>query len=430
MYREQIEEYYSKEGICEIIAEVALDREVVPIYADGSFGKRPSMINYAKDVEEFVKEGAVSFHGSVERWYNPMLLKTDMKRSEYDELRKGWDLIIDIDAKSFEYSKIAAKLFISLLKSYDITSFSIKFSGRRGWHIAVPYEAFPEEINGKPTKLEFPRLPRIIISYMKKIVENELRKRIEKLKGVLISNPYEYVEIDTNVISARHLFRLPYSLHTSTWLVSLPISHKKIESFEIEDAKPEVVKVKEKFLNVEATPGEATELVRNAIFWYEEYKEREEREKEKKIVEVERNIKMKIKGKPRKAIDPKYFPPCIKKMMEGLDDGRKRAVFVLITFLYYMGWPLEKIEKFLYEEWNERNSEPLRESVIRASLRYQRRRLEKGLEVQLPPNCDHENYYKNIGVCEPDDICKSIKNPLTYALKKRSLQKSGKVRKR
>jgi len=424
VYKEQIEEYYAKDNICEIIAEVAANREVVPIYTDGSFGKRPSIVNYAKDVEELIKEGAVSFHGSVERWYNPMLLRTDMKKSEYDELRKGWDLVIDIDAKSLEYAKVAAKLFVSLLKSYDISSFTVKFSGRRGWHIAIPYEAFPQEINGKPTKLEFPRLPRIIISYMKKIVENELRKRIERIKGVQISDPYRYVEVDTNVISVRHLFRLPYSLHTSTWLVSLPISYKKIEGFEIDEARPEVVKVKEKFLVVEATPEEATELVRNAVFWYEEYRERK-----REVETAERDVEMKIKEKPRKAVDPKYFPPCIKKIMEGLDDGRKRAVFVLTTFLYYMGWSLEKIEKFLYEEWNKRNREPLRESVIRASLRHQKRRLEKKLDVQLPPNCDHENYYKGMGVCEPDNICEGIRNPLTYALKRMKLEKNYKTRK-
>jgi DNA primase large subunit len=36
-------------------------------------------------------------------------------------------------------------------------------------------------------------------------------------------------------------------------------------------------------------------------------------------------------------------------------------------------------------------------------------------EKIMPPNCDNEGYYINIGVCKPDNLCKKIKNPVQYA---------------
>ncbi|MBM3204333.1 hypothetical protein FJZ55_10580 [Candidatus Woesearchaeota archaeon] len=35
---------------------------------------------------------------------------------------------------------------------------------------------------------------------------------------------------------------------------------------------------------------------------------------------------------------------------------------------------------------------------------------------KLPPNCNNEAYYKGIGVCQPDSLCKKIKNPVNYTL--------------
>jgi len=35
-----------------------------------------------------------------------------MERKEQDSIRKGWDLLIDIDSKYFEYSRIMAILIM------------------------------------------------------------------------------------------------------------------------------------------------------------------------------------------------------------------------------------------------------------------------------------------------------------------------------
>jgi DNA primase large subunit len=120
-----------------------------------------------------------------------------------------------------------------------------------------------------------------------------------------------------------------------------------------------------------------------------------------------------------KAIPEDYFPPCIKNILQGLSDGRKRSLFILTNFLKNMGWSLDKIENKI-NEWNSKNVPPLRNSYLRTQLRWHFRQ-ERNL---LPPNCDNENFYKDIGVCKPDEFCTDmgekivIKNPVNYPFKR------------
>ena len=112
------------------------------------------------------------------------------------------------------------------------------------------------------------------------------------------------------------------------------------------------------------------------------------------------------------AIKEEFFPPCIKKLLEGIVDGRKRGVFILINFLGKIGWEKKEIEQYLLK-WNkEKNTEPLRENYITGQLRY----FKPG--EKLPPNCSNEGYYKGMGICLPDNLCKKIKNPVNYTIVK------------
>ena len=63
-------------------------------------------------------------------------------------LRKGWDLVIDIDCPYWPYSKIIADLVVKALRHHHISAISAKFSGNKGFHIGVPFEAFPQKIAG------------------------------------------------------------------------------------------------------------------------------------------------------------------------------------------------------------------------------------------------------------------------------------------
>ena len=112
-------------------------------------------------------------------------------------------------------------------------------------------------------------------------------------------------------------------------------------------------------------------------------------------------------------IPEENFPPCIKKMLEGLVDGRKRAIFVLINFLHTVGYGWDEIDAKL-NEWNSRNPEQISESYLKGQLEYAK----KQNRQILPPNCSNAGYYKDIKVCIPDNYCSTVRNPAGYAAKK------------
>ena len=122
--------YYSRKEIQEALLEIAKDREIVGVYSSGSFDKRPNMLMYPDDILEMVKKGIVAFHGSLERWSNPMVLEPGMLKQELDALRIGWDLIIDPDCPDFEISKLATKLLIDAIEDHGIKNYSLKMTGR------------------------------------------------------------------------------------------------------------------------------------------------------------------------------------------------------------------------------------------------------------------------------------------------------------
>ncbi|MEM5793939.1 MAG: hypothetical protein QXS48_03250 [Candidatus Aenigmatarchaeota archaeon] len=424
--------WYSRESVFNALIEAGKNREVIPVYKDGSFGKRPDVIQYPQDVLQAVAEGAIAFHGSVERWSQPMKLDVGMTKLQLDELRIGWDIFIDPDVNDFEIAKITVKQIIEALKDHGVQNYTLKFSGGKGFHIGIPFESLPEKINFQPSQILYPELLQKVIEYIKWYIRDQLKeeililgspleisKRVEKKLEEITDesglDPFKVVSMD--VFGSRHLFRLPYSLHESTLLVSLPIKPEDLEKFEREHALPEKVKVNEKFLVQKVKLHDAEALIVEALDWSAKHK-----------IEVKEEIP-KIRFKKIKAIPEEFFPPCVQNILKGLSDGRKRSVFILINFLKNMGWDLEKIEKTL-TEWNSRNSPPLRANYLRTQIRWHLRQ-ERNL---LPPNCDNPNFYADIKVCTPDEFCKSdekivIKNPVNYPFKKLKIGKKKKRKK-
>ncbi|PIU88336.1 hypothetical protein COS64_04155 [archaeon CG06_land_8_20_14_3_00_37_11] len=93
-----------------------------------------------------------------------------------------------------------------------------------------------------------------------------------------------------------------------------------------------------------------------------------------------------------------------------MDDGKKRALFILINYFKSANYSFEEIEKIV-NKWNEKNKEPLRGSYVKSQLSWTK----KQMSNYLPPNCNSLMYYKDIQVCLPDEICPNIKNPLNYS---------------
>ncbi|RME31721.1 hypothetical protein D6789_01740 [Candidatus Woesearchaeota archaeon] len=479
-------QWYKRPAVQEAIAEACAHREVAARYGEG-FGRRPEQIIYPADVLSFAMKKATSFHCSEERWRAVSQVKTGASRKEQDALRTGWDLVLDIDCPHWFYAKLTAKLFIEALRRHGVTGISIKFSGNKGFHIGVPFEAFPSRFSGRETKELFPEAPRAIATYLLNyiastpdlitirkntfIFNNEYHISFEELtaetgrpsddfisqrcrrcgarreessaKPLFLCTSCGYtkrqdyadylpcerckesgkrgimepqitakseacrvcgvsdfeprfavealIEVDTVLLASRHLFRAPYSLHEKSGLVSVVFDPEEVMVFEKEQAAPNNVSSFPRFLTLGA-PGEATELLAQALSYAEQTKPSAPKEF----------------AVPEEAIPEELFPPCMRTIFQGLPDGRKRAMFALTNFLRTAGWGHEQITARL-EEWNKVNPEPLREVTLKSHLRSMKQKR----EAIPPPNC--KSFYQDIGVCKPDDFCARVRNPAQYA---------------
>ncbi len=480
--------YYSNPEIQNELFNFSKNREVCPRYFEG-FGKRPDVLEYPGDVFELVKKGATSFNCSEELWSDPLKLETGMNERQLNDLRIGWDLLIDIDCKYIDYSKKAAQAIIQVFKEHFIKNYKVKFSGNKGFHIILPFKAFPKQIAGQETKNLFPELPRKILAYVRFKAEDQLRnliseEELDSFKGTKIkrgikcnnckeiAQEYDLIEyfcpkcsrreikriypgakrefkcpdcrtqfeisksekiyeckkcnisskdsphnfsrhieidlfdlmgLDLILISPRHLFRAPYSLHESSGLASIVLDEKELEKFDLKDASPLNVKVKNFMPNCKA--GEAEYLVREALDWVKQNQISSGESKEILSGKYADFKPIKLEN-----VSQEQFPPCIKNILKGMADGKKRSLFVLINFLRSAGIEKETLEKIIYD-WNKKNSPPLREGYIQTQLLWAYKK-----KPTLPPNC--REFYQNLGVCQPDELCNSIKNPVNYLVRK------------
>ena len=221
-------------------------------------------------------------------------------------------------------------------------------------------------------------------------------------------DPLSIIEVDTILISARHLYRMTYSFNEKSGLVSVPINPKKILDFRKEVASPQNVRIsKFKFLDrSKIVKDEAKELLVHAL----DFNMKKQEEVKKNEISYDEITE---------AIPEQFFPPCIQGILKGVQDGRKRSLFILTNFLRSVGWSYDQIENRM-EEWNKCNPEPLREVSIKGQVRYHK---QKGKKI-LPPNCANSMYYKDFRVCLPDNLCSKIKNPVNYTrIKTRYLDK-------
>ena len=499
--------YYKRKDVEKLILEHAKNKEIGVRFGE-SFGKRPDILVYENDILESAKRGCTSLHCSEETWINPLDLNANLRRNELDNLRCGWDLILDIDCPYWNFSKLTTYVFIKALKDHDIDCVTVKFSGGKGFHIGVPFEAFPEKVIGVEVKNLFPEGPRKIAEYLLHYITENLifvdkdknlikfgkvdvkfdkmlietgktekdltltrcevckRKIIEKdsdgfveyvcpnceyrLKDVdkkymtcpkckKIMDKYDnkkalcecgsnkikkeldlssIINVDTILISSRHMYRMPYSLHEKTGLVSVPFDIKHILKFDKIEGDTKKFKPYKFLDRNEAKSGEASNLFQKA-FDYKSESATKYQDNVRKVFEKEkREITSQNLNVDNSAIPEEFFPPCIKKISNGIEDGKKRGLLVLINFLSSCNWEYEKIEEYV-TKWNEKNKpDKLRETYIKGQLRYQKQQVGITKEKMMPPNCDNKGYMIDTSFCNPDGLCKTIKNPAQYAKKR------------
>ena len=473
------------------ILTAARNKEVAIKFGEKGYGKRPDILDFENDIYDIAKSGATSFHISEEIWHNPLQLRPGMSKRQLDELRKGWDLIIDIDSKHFEIARKAAILFREALSYHSIKSLSVKFSGNNGFHLGIPAESFPQRFNNIPLASLFPEAPKLIASYLKQMVKDhlaasllqqpledllklsgkskeELTEKICKrcsqpaITATLVTlrcsrcfrqeqsfsepllvcpecmqtmqkikeetflrcprcntqeslhaqklfsdgkfNPFSLVDIDTVLISSRHVFRAPYSINEKSGLISLPIHPESMESFTKEQASLKRFVLGPVFLR--RIPSEEAALLLSRAYEYAQSSA------SATSTSSTSNMEKKQYTQLKSAAQPQHFPPCILAALKGMEDGKKRMVFILSNFLANTGYSHEEIES-LIQEWNKKNPEPLRENYIQAQLSWSKRQKEK----ILPPNCSNPGYYLALNICKPNALCRTIKNPVNYTLK-------------
>jgi len=504
--------YYSNPKIQKAIFNFSKDREVVPRYANGGFGKRPDTLQYFPDLMGLVNKGATSFHASEEIWADPFRINSEMEQEEMDEIRNSWDLLIDIDSPYLDYSKIAAKLICETLENFGIKNYGLKFSGSKGFHIIVSGDSFPKNFNGKETKKMFPEWPRAISQFLmykirrdyNKIVskdkinfealkertnlsKEEIMERVcpicgesakkankitlkcdtcnnlqikpnykitqRKLKCIEESCPGHYevekedelflcencgynsfdkthesdkkitytreakqakysdefkeevsgerlADLDLVLVAPRHLFRMPYSLHEKTCLASVVLKKEQLDSFSPNDANPMKVKVLDFYPS--AVKGEATSLLESALEWKTKFEVEEETRTKKKYGKFE---KITVSG-----VTENHFPRSIKKLLKGLKEGRKRGLFILLTFLKCLNFSPEFINTRA-REWNKTNNPPLKEGYVKSQIDWILRQKKQ----ILPPNYSNRNFYKDLKLI--DELPK-VKNPIVEVLRK------------
>lgn len=431
--------HYKRREVQDELILAGQNKEVAARYGD-NFGARPDVLAYPKDVLEMAQKGATSFHASEELWSYPMRLGPMMQKAEIEDLRIGWDLVLDIDCAFIEYSKIAADEIVKELKRNSINAVSAKFSGNKGFHIGVPFESFPEKIKGNNSRTMFPEAAREVAGFLRDRIKKNVAKRIneterdlaaikaktakeipkelvpnssdtlESAQGKVTRYIESFLNIDTVLISSRHLYRMPYSLHEKSGLVSVPINPATIMEFDKKEAKPENVNVGEfRFLDREkAVEGEMFKLFDNSA--------PESREAKMPILQKAEAPRHHSFAEAEGAIPKEHWPPCMQKITAGLEDGRKRAVFILINFLSSTGYEYKEIEQIV-KDWNSRNKPPLNEPYVTGQLEYYRMKKKR----VLPPNCSNDGYYGDMGIKCAEEICSRCKNPVVFAKKKMRL---------
>jgi len=138
-------------------------------------------------------------------------------KKKYEDSVYGMDYVVDVDAEGdLDLAKSVAGEVVDLFNRYKMP-YEIKFSGSKGFHLVVYWK------------------------FLNKYIHLPIRHLwIDSMNTVLLDNInrkyHKYVDLATN--RTHGLFRVKYSMHPKTRLVSVPLTLKEFESFSTELADP------------------------------------------------------------------------------------------------------------------------------------------------------------------------------------------------
>lgn len=235
---------------------------------------------------------------------------------------------------------------------------------------------------------------------LKKTVESRESKRDlvavefkEELAGEKIAS------LDLVLVAPRHLFRMPYSLHEKTSLSSVVLEKSELMSFTPKNADPLKVTIKPFYKKPDRK--EATQLLIDSLKWQEETTIKEESGRKRISEEYVSDFT---------GVTEDMFPQPIKKLLKGLQEGRKRGLFILLTFLRALNYPDDYVSQKI-RDWNKKNDPPLKEGYVKSQLDWHFKQKKK----ILPPNYSNESFYKDLNLIDKDV---KYKNPLVEVSRK------------
>jgi DNA primase len=186
--------------------------------------------------------------------------------------RPDW-LVVDIDSgKNVKFDKVkeVAEVTYKIFERLKLNP-AIKFSGSRGFQIWSKIKDFdiPESYIPFTLKTERERKKNYftLFSDFVRTIQREVSREIPKVTVSEISEKTDdNILLDSSSMKEMGLVRAPYSVHSKTGLISLPISFKEIKNFEPEMAKIEKVierykKKGNEFILKESNPKSLLELV-------------------------------------------------------------------------------------------------------------------------------------------------------------------------
>lgn len=194
-------------------------------------------------------------------------------------------------------------------------------------------------------------------------------------------------DFDLVLVAPRHLFRMPYSLHEKTCMASIVLEKNEVENFAPSHAQPMKIKLKPYIKQTKKECG--TELLKKSLEWNAKKMEYEKKSYETKAGQVKKEYSQ----KDYSHLTEKDFPEPIKKLLKGLEDGKKRGLFILLAFLRSIGYKKEQTD-VLVREWNAKNKEPLKEGYIRSQVEWNYRQR----KPIMPPNYANDAFYKDLGL--------------------------------
>ena len=215
----------------------------------------------------------------------------------------------------------------------------------------------------------------------------------EELAGEKIAS------LDLVLVASRHLFRMPYSLHEKTSLSSIVLDKSQVATFTPKDANPMKIIIKPFYKT--GNENEASKLLEESI----KYKEQNDLSSNTKTNRISEEYISDFTG-----VTEEMFPKAIKILLKGLTEGRKRGLFILITFLRSLNYPDDYVSQKV-NDWNKKNEPPLKDGYVKSQLDWHFKQKKK----ILPPNYSNEGFYKDLKLIS--ELPKE-KNPLVEVSRK------------